>query len=157
MGRHRILFVLLILSWSISWPAIKVGVATVPPIWYACFRYVIATILPVHICRRAARGGVSATIGLAAGRGLGGSPDGGVFGPDRQLALTILPQGERPCLRFRRRSGSSRSRPGGCDERASAAALFGVATWATRRSADDRSASCPRGRRKADRSRMPCS
>ena len=40
--RHRVLLVLLILSWAISWPLIKVGVATVPPIWYACFRYRIA-------------------------------------------------------------------------------------------------------------------
>ena len=41
--RHRILLALLILTWAISWPVIKVGVATVPPIWYACFRYAIAT------------------------------------------------------------------------------------------------------------------
>ena len=39
---HRILLALLILSWAISWPVIKIGVATVPPIWYACFRYAIA-------------------------------------------------------------------------------------------------------------------
>jgi len=32
----------LISSWAISWPLVKVGVATVPPIWYACFRYTIA-------------------------------------------------------------------------------------------------------------------
>ena len=44
MVRYRILLVLLILSWAISWPVIKVGVATVPPIWYACFRYGIATV-----------------------------------------------------------------------------------------------------------------
>jgi drug/metabolite transporter (DMT)-like permease len=36
--------VLLILSWAISWPLIKVGVAAVPPIWYACFRYGIAAL-----------------------------------------------------------------------------------------------------------------
>src|SRR5215470_12654832 len=42
--RHRILLALLILSWAISWPLIKVGVATVPPIWYACFRYGIAAL-----------------------------------------------------------------------------------------------------------------
>jgi drug/metabolite transporter (DMT)-like permease len=40
---HRILLAMLVLTWAISWPAIKVGVATVPPIWYACFRYAIAT------------------------------------------------------------------------------------------------------------------
>jgi drug/metabolite transporter (DMT)-like permease len=39
---HPILLALLILSWAISWPVIKIGVATVPPIWFACFRYAIA-------------------------------------------------------------------------------------------------------------------
>ena len=34
--------VLLIAIWAISWPAIKVGVATVPPLWYAFLRYAIA-------------------------------------------------------------------------------------------------------------------
>jgi O-acetylserine/cysteine efflux transporter len=40
--RHRVLLALLISSWAISWPLVKVGVAAVPPIWYACFRYAIA-------------------------------------------------------------------------------------------------------------------
>jgi drug/metabolite transporter (DMT)-like permease len=30
--------------WAISWPAVKAGIATIPPIWYACFRYWIATL-----------------------------------------------------------------------------------------------------------------
>ena len=38
----RILLGLLIASWAISWPLIKVGVASVPPVWYACLRYAIA-------------------------------------------------------------------------------------------------------------------
>jgi len=42
--RPRILLALLILSWATSWPLIKIGVATVPPIWYACFRYGIAAL-----------------------------------------------------------------------------------------------------------------
>jgi drug/metabolite transporter (DMT)-like permease len=42
--RHRSLLVLLILTWAISWPMIKVGVSVVPPLWYACFRYVIAAV-----------------------------------------------------------------------------------------------------------------
>src|SRR6266581_7223002 len=42
--RHRSLLLLLILIWAISWPVIKIGVMTVPPIWFACFRYVIATL-----------------------------------------------------------------------------------------------------------------
>jgi drug/metabolite transporter (DMT)-like permease len=37
-----VLLGLLISSWAISWPLVKVGVAAVPPIWYACFRYMIA-------------------------------------------------------------------------------------------------------------------
>jgi drug/metabolite transporter (DMT)-like permease len=40
--RHRFLLVLLISSWAISWPLVKVGFAAVPPTWYACFRYTIA-------------------------------------------------------------------------------------------------------------------
>ena len=34
---------MLLQSWAISWPVIKLGVATVLPIWYACLRYAIAT------------------------------------------------------------------------------------------------------------------
>jgi len=40
--RPAVLLGLLIFAWAVSWPAIKVGVANVPPIWYACFRYTIA-------------------------------------------------------------------------------------------------------------------
>lgn len=36
------LLLLLIVVWAISWPAVKVGVGTVPPIWYGCFRFAIA-------------------------------------------------------------------------------------------------------------------
>jgi drug/metabolite transporter (DMT)-like permease len=43
-GRERTLLALLIVSWAASWPLIKIGVAAVPPIWYACFRYWIATL-----------------------------------------------------------------------------------------------------------------
>jgi len=42
--RQRILIIALISSWAISWPVVKVGVATFPPLWYACFRYWIATV-----------------------------------------------------------------------------------------------------------------
>lgn len=39
--RYRSLLVLLILTWAISWPVIKVGVTDIPPLWCACWRYVI--------------------------------------------------------------------------------------------------------------------
>ena len=37
------LLAILVLVWAISWPVIRVGVAVVPPIWFACLRYTIAT------------------------------------------------------------------------------------------------------------------
>lgn len=40
--RRRSLLGALILMWGVSWPVIKVGVATVPPVWYVSFRYLIA-------------------------------------------------------------------------------------------------------------------
>ena len=41
--RHRLLLGVVVLVWAVSWPVIKLGVAAVPPIWFACLRYVIAT------------------------------------------------------------------------------------------------------------------
>lgn len=41
-SRHRVLLVLLILTWALSWPVIKIGVGSVPPLWYGCLRYALA-------------------------------------------------------------------------------------------------------------------
>lgn len=41
-SRHRLLLVLLVLIWAVSWPVIKLGVAATPPIWFSCLRYAIA-------------------------------------------------------------------------------------------------------------------
>jgi drug/metabolite transporter (DMT)-like permease len=41
--RSRWLLALLVLIWGASWPVIKIGVTTVPPIWFACLRYVVGT------------------------------------------------------------------------------------------------------------------
>lgn len=41
--RSRWLLAILVLIWGASWPVIKIGVTTVPPIWFACLRYVIGT------------------------------------------------------------------------------------------------------------------
>ena len=40
----RSLLVLLVLIWGVSWPAVKVGVSAMPPVWFACLRYVVATV-----------------------------------------------------------------------------------------------------------------
>jgi drug/metabolite transporter (DMT)-like permease len=42
-SRARVLLGLLVVIWAVSWPVIKIGVAAVPPIWYGCLRYLIAT------------------------------------------------------------------------------------------------------------------
>jgi drug/metabolite transporter (DMT)-like permease len=40
--RHRLLLPLLVLVWAVSWPVIRIGVSSIPPLWYACYRYAIA-------------------------------------------------------------------------------------------------------------------
>lgn len=39
---RRALLPLLVLTWAVSWPVIKVGVGEVPPLWFGCLRYLIA-------------------------------------------------------------------------------------------------------------------
>jgi drug/metabolite transporter (DMT)-like permease len=41
--RSRWLLGVLVLVWGASWPVIKIGVTAVPPIWFACLRYVVGT------------------------------------------------------------------------------------------------------------------
>src|SRR5262245_20952324 len=41
--RARWLLAALVLVWGASWPVIKIGVTAVPPIWFACLRYIIGT------------------------------------------------------------------------------------------------------------------
>ena len=43
-ARGRSLLVLLVLIWGASWPVVKVGVSAMPPVWFACLRYVVATV-----------------------------------------------------------------------------------------------------------------
>ena len=96
---QRILLALLILSWAISWPVIKIGVATVPPIWFAWFRYAIATpcLFALVLARRESvlpsRGdwplvAVSAVFQMA------------TYSALTALALTVLPAGRASVLAF---------------------------------------------------------
>lgn len=39
---HRWLLLSVVLIWAASWPIIRHGVASIPPLWYACYRYAIA-------------------------------------------------------------------------------------------------------------------
>jgi drug/metabolite transporter (DMT)-like permease len=96
---RRALLVLLVLIWAISWPVIKVGIATVPPLWFACLRYVIAAVcLFAFVGSRRALAfpprddwplvAVSTLLQLAAYSALTG------------IALTVLPPGRASVLAF---------------------------------------------------------
>jgi drug/metabolite transporter (DMT)-like permease len=43
-ARGRSLLVLLVIVWGASWPAVKVGVSSMPPVWFACLRYFVASL-----------------------------------------------------------------------------------------------------------------
>lgn len=96
---HRALLVLLIVVWAISWPVIKIGVGSVPPIWFGCLRYTI---------------GASCLFALAAWRdapalpprsdwplvAVSGALQMASYSVLTGLALTILPPGRASVLAF---------------------------------------------------------
>ncbi len=97
--RHRVLLVLLVATWAVSWPVIKVGVSNLSPIWYGSLRYAIATCCVFALV--ALRGelvlprrsdwsliAVSGALQMAAYSALTG------------IALTILPPGRASVLAF---------------------------------------------------------
>ena len=98
-ARDRALLALLVLGWAVSWPAVKVGVATVPPVWYACLRYAIAS---------------ACLFGLAMARGALAPPPRsewsfivalavlqmGLYSALTGAALTILPPGRASVLAY---------------------------------------------------------
>jgi drug/metabolite transporter (DMT)-like permease len=122
---HRILLALLILSWAISWPVIKIGVATVPPIWYACFRYTIAASCLFAFI--GARGSVAfpprTDWPLVA---VSGVLQMAAYSTLTALALTILPPGRASVLAFSTPIWVVPLAAWRLQERASRAALFGV-------------------------------
>jgi drug/metabolite transporter (DMT)-like permease len=98
-SRARLLLGLLVVIWAVSWPVIKIGVTAVPPIWYACLRYIVAT---------------SCLFALVAVRGelalpsrsdwrlvaVSGVFQMGAYSALTGLALTILPPGRASVLAF---------------------------------------------------------
>src|SRR5215510_11987777 len=49
--RNCALLALLILTWAVSWPVIKIGVREVPPLWFGVLRYAIATLCVFAVTR----------------------------------------------------------------------------------------------------------
>ena len=93
------LLVLLVVIWGASWPVVKTGVTAVPPIWFACLRYVTGTVCLVAVV--ALRGelrypppadwkliAISGVLQMAAYSGLSA------------VALTRLPAGRASVLAF---------------------------------------------------------
>src|SRR5262249_5784540 len=97
--RHRVLLALLILIWAVSWPLIKVGVTTVPPIWYACFRYWIAALclFAQVAARREAAFPPRADWPLVA---VSGVFQMAAYSALTAFALTVLPPGRASVLAF---------------------------------------------------------
>lgn len=96
---HRSLPVLLVVTWAISWPVIKVGVATVPPIWFGCLRYVIAALclFALVAVRRELILPPRPDWPLVA---VSGALQMGAYSALTGLALTILPPGRASVLAF---------------------------------------------------------
>jgi drug/metabolite transporter (DMT)-like permease len=96
---RRILLALLVLSWAASWPVIKIGVAAVPPIWYACFRYAIATacLFALVLARREATFPPREDWPLVV---ISGVFQMAAYSALTAFALTILPAGRASVLAF---------------------------------------------------------
>jgi drug/metabolite transporter (DMT)-like permease len=123
--RHHVLLTVLISSWAISWPLVKIGVAAVPPIWYACYRYTIAA---------------SCLFALVASRneaalppredwplvGVSGVLQMAVYSALAARALTILPAGRASVLAFTTPIWVVPLAAWWLGERASRSALFGT-------------------------------
>ena len=97
--QHRVLLGAVVVIWAVSWPVIKVGVASVPPLWFGCLRYVVATICLFAFV--AARGDLAvpsrSDLRLVA---LSGALQMAAFSGLTGLALTILPPGRASVLAF---------------------------------------------------------
>lgn len=94
-----VLLTLLVVVWAASWPVMKIGVATVPPIWFACLRYGVATVVLIAIVRLRGefRWPPRADRRLVLVSGL---LQMGAFAALTMLALTILPPGRASILAY---------------------------------------------------------
>src|SRR5215475_14565386 len=122
---HRILLSLLKLSWAISRPVIKIGVATVPPIWFACFRYAIAAscFFAFLVVRQEVAFPPRTDWPLVA---VSGVLQMAAYSALTALALTILPPGRASVLAFSTPIWVVPLAAWRLRERASPAALLGV-------------------------------
>src|SRR5512138_3387953 len=97
--RHRILLALLVLTWAVSWPVIKIGVSAVPPLWYGVWRYLIAAacLFAVLTLRREVAMPPRPDWPLVA---VSGALQMGAYSALTGLALTVLSPGRASVLAF---------------------------------------------------------
>jgi drug/metabolite transporter (DMT)-like permease len=90
---------LLILIWGVSWPVIKIGVTDIPPLWFACLRYAIATtcLLAVVAARGRLARPASADWPLVL---VSGGLQMAAYSALTALALTSIPAGRASVLAF---------------------------------------------------------
>jgi drug/metabolite transporter (DMT)-like permease len=93
------LLVLLVLTWAVSWPAVKIGVSAVPPLWYGVWRYLIAgaCLFALLWLRRELALPASGDWALVA---VSGALQMGAYSALTGIALTVLPPGRASVLAF---------------------------------------------------------
>jgi drug/metabolite transporter (DMT)-like permease len=97
--RRRWLLFALVAIWAVSWPAVKVGVTTVPPLGYACLRYAIAALclFALAAARRRLALPPRADWPLVA---VSGALQMATYSALTGLALTVLPPGRASVLAY---------------------------------------------------------
>jgi len=97
--RDWLLLLSLVLIWAVSWPAIKIGVGQIPPIWYGFLRYAIAALILFAVL--VARGELAlpppADVPFVV---ISGALQMAAYSALTGLALTILPPGRASVLAF---------------------------------------------------------
>lgn len=90
---------ILVAVWGASWPVIKIGVATVPPVWFACLRYIVATacLVPIVAARGELRLPSSADCKLIL---VSGMLQMAAYSALTAVALSHLPAGRSSVLAF---------------------------------------------------------
>lgn len=88
----RFLLIALVVTWALSWPVVKIGVSSSPPLWYAAYRYTFAALCALAFV--ALRGGLE----LPTRRDLpfifiSGGLQMAAYAALTSFALTLLPSG----------------------------------------------------------------
>ena len=95
----RLLLLALVVTWALSWPVVKIGVSSSPPLWYAAYRYTFAALCALTFV--ALRGGLV----LPSRRDLpfifiSGGLQMAAYAALTSFALTLLPSGRAVVIAY---------------------------------------------------------